>query len=336
MADMRPPRRSQNTVQTPLNAILGTEANLRLLRVLSRTETPMTAGELARRAQLGRTSVYPALEALESTGIVEFIGAGVRRQLRFRSEHPLGRALVDLFNAEAQRTTALVGALRESFAAISPRPSAAWLEGLNDELGGEESLSLWVVADPRSLPQLADALTDRISDVERRFGVQIAVSGLTRSEIERRASVEPERLAQVVPLDGVPPMALVTPAGKHSSSETLRSHGEHDTRARRLAIAVAAKLKRDPTLVQRARARIAEREKHASSGERRALREWLRMLDTAPGKLERILTDRSERATRLRQTLPALDLLTPSERNAVLSSETDEEARAAVGRTKRR
>jgi hypothetical protein len=281
--------------------------------------------------------VYPALEALESTGIVEFIGAGARRQLRFRSAHPLGRALVELFNAEAQRATALVGALRESFAAVSPRPSAAWLEGLNDERGGEESLSLWIVADPRSLPQLTDALTDRISDIERRFGVQIAVSGLTRSEIERRASAEPDRLAQVVLLDGVPPMAFVTPAGRRSSSESLRSHGEHDTRARRLAIAVAAKLKRDPILVQRARARITEREKHASSGERRELREWLKILDTAsPGKLEQILTDRSERATRLRQTLPALDLLTPSERKAVLSGETDEEARAAVARTKRR
>lgn len=334
---MRPPRRSQNTVQTPLNAILGTEANVRLLRVLSRTATPMTAGDLARRAQLGRTSVYPALEALESTGIVEFIGAGARRQLRFRSEHPLGGALVELFNAEAQRATALVGALRELFAAISPRPSAAWLEGLNDERGGEETLSLWVVADPRSLPQLTDALTDRIGGIERRFGVQIAVSGLTRSEIERRASVESERLAEVVPLDGVPPMAFVMPAGRRSASETFRSHSEPDTRARRLAIAVAAKLKRDPTLVQRARARIVEREKHASSGERRELREWLRMLDTAsPGMLERILTDRSERATRLRQTLPALDLLTPSERKAVLSSETDEEARAVVARIKRR
>lgn len=335
---MRPPRRSQNTVQTPLNAILGTEANVRLLRVLCRTETPMTAGELARRARLGRTSVYPTLAALEGTGIVEFIGAGVRRQLRFRSEHPLSRALVELFNAEAQRATALVGALRESIAASSPRPSAAWLEGLNDDRGGEESLSVWVVvANPRSLPELTDALTNQISDIERRFGVQIAVSGLTRSEIERKVGVEPERLAQVVPLDGVPPTAFVTPTGKRSSSETFRSHDEHDTRARRLAIAVAAKLKRDPTLVQRARARIAEREKHASSGERRELREWLGMLDTAPpGKLERLLIDRSERATRLRQTLPALDLLTPSERKAVLSSQTDEEARAVVARTKRR
>jgi hypothetical protein len=61
------------------------------------------------------------------------------------------------------------------------------------------------------------------------------------------------------------------------------------------------------------------------------------MLDTVPpGKLERILTDPGERATRLRQTLPALDLLTPSERKAVLSSETDEEARAVVAKTKRR
>lgn len=332
---MRMPRRPQNTLQAPLNAALGTEANVRLLRVLVLTDTPMTAGELARRAQLGRSSVYPALDSLKTTGVVEFIGTGAHRQLRFRSEHPLGRALADLFSAEANRVLALVDALRESFTTFSPHPTSAWLEGMNnDERGGEDALTLWVVADPRVLPQIADALNSRIGDIERRFGVQVAVNTASRSEIEHRASAESERFTGVVLLDGIPPAGLVT--STRSSAKNLRSHGEHDARARRLAIAVAAKLERDPSLVRRTRARIVDRERQASPAERRELREWLRMLDSAPGKLKRLLSDPGERGTRLRQTLPALDLLTSSERQAALTSETDEEAGRAVKRTKRR
>jgi hypothetical protein len=263
------------------------------------------------------------------TGVVELIGTGAHRQLRFRSEHPLGRALTDLFNAEANRVISLVDALRESFTTLSPHPTSAWLEGVdNDERGGEDALTLWVVADPKALPVIADALNARIGDIERRFGVQIAVNASSRSEIEQTAPAQAERFADVVLLDGIPPAALV--ASVRSSAKNLRSHGEHDTRARRLAIAVAAKLERDPSLVRRARARIVDRERQASPGERRELREWLRILDSAPGKLKRLLSDPGERGTRLRQTLPALDLLTPSERQAALASETDQEARTAV------
>jgi hypothetical protein len=50
----------------------------------------------------------------------------------------------------------------------------------------------------------------------------------------------------------------------------------------------------------------------------------------SPSRLRRFLVEPGERATRLRQTLPALDLLTPAERNAVLGSASDVEARAVV------
>ena len=76
---------------------------------------------------------------------------------------------------------------------------------------------------------------------------------------------------------------------------------------------------------------VAARAKTASPQERRELLEWERILATmSPARLERLLVEPSERATRQRQSLPALALLTPAERCAVLASKTDDEARAAV------
>ena len=331
---MRTPRRPENSLQAPLNRILGTETNVRLLRALALADMPLAAGELARRASLGRTSVYPALDALENSGIVELTGAGTQRHIRLRTKHPLARALTDLFAAEAGRIERLIAALRDALKDMAPRPTSAWAEGLGDmELG--ETLRVFVVGDPKALPSMTDYLSDRAVSIEREFGVELEIRGESRSEFESSAR-NAEALAQVVLLDGAPPLALIASSSKGSRASTkraVRSHEDHDARARRLAVAVAAKLKRDPGLVRLARQHVVERARKASPQERRELQEWARVLSTmAPGRLRRFLVESSERATRLRQTLPALGLLTPAERNAVLASESDEEARAAVSR----
>src|SRR5918993_2012421 len=131
---MRTPYRPENSLRAPLNRILGTETNVRLLRVLARANTPLSASELARRASLGRTSVYPALDALERTDIVEFTGVGAQRHVRLRAAHPLARAITGLFAAEAGRVDRLIAALRDAFKDMTPRPTSAWGEGL----GGTE------------------------------------------------------------------------------------------------------------------------------------------------------------------------------------------------------
>jgi hypothetical protein len=51
-----------------------------------------------------------------------------------------------------------------------------------------------------------------------------------------------------------------------------------------------------------------------------------------PARLRAFFVEDSERATRLRQSLPALNLLSAAERQAVLRSRTDEEVIAAVTR----
>src|SRR5688572_16496240 len=108
---MRHPKHRQNRLLRPLNEILGTQANVRLVRALALSAVSLTSGELASRAQLGRTSIYPALRELESAGVVEFVGAGSHRQVQLRERHPLARVLKDLFRAEARRVDELITAL---------------------------------------------------------------------------------------------------------------------------------------------------------------------------------------------------------------------------------
>ncbi len=315
-----------------MNAILGTEGNVRALRVLALTGAPITAGELARRARLGRTSIYPALETLEKTGIIEFTGIGSQRQVAFRKQHPLARTLISLFTAEEQRVNALLSAVRERFEKLSLRPASAWIEGISDPDGSRDfELKLWIVAEPKSVSHFTRAISEAIGDVEKMYGVNFDILGLTRSELESIAKKDAKQLEEAAVISGVPPTALLSKTKTSRSAPLTGSHSEHDARSRRLAVAIAAKLKRDPSLVGIASAHVNRRMKSASPGERHELQEWLRILASLPpAQLRKFLEDESERSRRLRQTLPALGLLTPAERDAVLASRTDAEARAAV------
>jgi hypothetical protein len=94
---------------------------------------------------------------------------------------------------------------------------------------------------------------------------------------------------------------------------------------------MAAKIKRDPGLIATAEAQVRRRVPKASPRERRELTEWIRILSTmSSARLQRFLVEDSERAVRLRQTLPMLNILSPAEREAVVRSQTDADVLAAI------
>jgi DNA-binding Lrp family transcriptional regulator len=329
---------SQSRLRAPLNEILGTEANVRLLRVLSLAGTSLTASELGQRAGLGRTSVYPRLSALEATGIIEYVGVGIQRQVRFRRDHPLGRAIESLFRSEASRLDALVDQLRSVFGSPSSRlVLSAWLDGtaLTDRVtpeaqGNTDFMTCYVVADAKTLHGILEDVRSRLPKVEQRFEVNIDTVGMTRSEIGSRLT--PAAFRDPVLLAGVPPLALLDDSEMKSARE-LRNrvvHEYHDDSAHRLAHAIALRLKQDPSRGRIARAHVQKRMRLASKQEQLELKEWLRLLSLPPAILQRFLVDPSPRATRLRQSLPALGLLTPREREAVLQAQTEEEVKAIV------
>ncbi|MGH7662797.1 MAG: winged helix-turn-helix domain-containing protein [Gemmatimonadaceae bacterium] len=313
---MRPTAKHESALRTPLNDILATEANVRMLRVLTESRAPLNASELARRSLLQRSSVHRALKALETTGLIARVGAGVRSQVRLSSDHPLAPAIEALFGAERGRVSAIISGLKRTVAGLRPPPTAAWLEGpvanRSDRPG--DALVLRIIDGAAALGDTTDKLWAAVEDLERRLDVTVEVRGSTPADLAAMLPDEHDNLRDAIPLLGVPPLGFLAEA-QPVRGRPIRAHADLDARARAIASALAGRIGRNPSLIRDARARIALRLAEASSGERRELEEWDRLLrSTSPARLRRFLVDPGERATRLRQTLPFLGVLTDAEK----------------------
>jgi hypothetical protein len=96
----------------------------------------------------------------------------------------------------------------------------------------------------------------------------------------------------------------------------VRSHAWIDQRSLALHERVAAKLERDPALLDVARDNL---ERWLRTTDSASLLEWRHLLDvTSLAALLELLRSRDERAIRLRQSSPFAGLLTPDEREQIL------------------
>ena len=79
-----------------------------------------------------------------------------------------------------------------------------------------------------------------------------------------------------------------------------------------------------PSLVERAQRNLERRLRDASPGEHKVLEEWAQILRTTSlPRLRRFLVEDSERATRLRQSLPFVEAVTPQEIDEQLEHDRD-------------
>ncbi|MBR9990237.1 MAG: hypothetical protein KFH98_10795 [Gemmatimonadetes bacterium] len=85
---------------------------------------------------------------------------------------------------------------------------------------------------------------------------------------------------------------------------------------------LADHLAEDPSIIHRAIEWIDERERNASGIPAGDLAEWRSILSTlSVRQVQALLVEQSERADRLRQSLPFVDVLTPRERALVFREE---------------
>jgi DNA-binding transcriptional ArsR family regulator len=289
--------------------MLGTEANVRVLRVLSNLRVPVSASEIAKRAELQRSSVHRALRMLEESGIVAYVGTGVHSQIELRSESPLARPIRQLFEAEQTRYDELLLALKKTAASIEPPPQAVWIEGsvaAGKDLPADQ-LVLTVVDNSRQLASSTERLRDLLERVEKRFDVLVEVRGRSQADLEALSNEESEQLLDAISVLGVPPGGILSRHKDLWRARNIRAHGDHDERALAYGHALASAIGKDPSLVADARRYLARRWRTASAAERKELAEWRRILSSAsPAQLRRLLTDPGERGTRLRQTIPFL------------------------------
>ena len=98
----------------------------------------------------------------------------------------------------------------------------------------------------------------------------------------------------------------------------MKDHRLIDERSLAFDRIVASKLRRDPVLIEKARANVARWLQSCAKGARPDLLEWQRLLDGPLAELVTLLEATNERATRLRQSSPFCGILTPDERLGIL------------------
>lgn len=322
---MRPVLNRQSALKAPLNEILAREANVRILRVLSETDGPVSASRLAELTGLHVSGIARTVAHLEERGVVETVGAGARRPVQFRRTHPLAPAIAALFHAERARFATIVDRLTDAARRTSPPPRAAWLQGpvVEDQDALNEPLVLGLLCGARDVESTVASFEAALGDLENEQDITVEIRGRTEADLATGTDEELEALRQVLPLLGPPPLSILNVKTKTPRASSRRSytHAELDARARDLARAIALRLQTDPSLVARARAHIADRLPHATAGEQRELREWERILRTMSlPRLRRFLVDTGERATRLRQTFPFIGILAADERDELIEA----------------
>jgi DNA-binding Lrp family transcriptional regulator len=317
---MRPAKTPQSFLRAPLNWVLGTEANVRILRELAATDFPLGRAELAERCGLSLPGASAAIDKLRRTGVIEIVGAGGQQQLRLREGHPLRGAIQALFRAEAVRAAALLDELR-SVAAGTASLRAAWIEGpvADGSDDPNEPVVFAFLAGSRDVSRLETALREAMAPIEREYDVTIEVRGRTEADLATGDAVQERGLRGARGLFGPHPTSYL--AGESEPVGEARppaSHATRDEQALSTASWIADRLDRDPGLPERARSWLVHRIHDASERERNELMEWLRLLETTSiPRLQHALLATSERSVRLRQSNPFLPVLTDAERSAL-------------------
>lgn len=308
----------------PLNEILGIQTNVRILRLLTEVETPLGRSEIARRVELVPTGVRRAIDDLIELGIVEGVGTGRRRPVRLREEHPLADALARLFREERERFETLLDDFRAAVRSVEEPVQGAWIESAlarqRDEPG--DVVRVGIATSPNEVERATTELNRLLVRIGGDHDVPIEARGYTSADLEALHATGEWDLDDVEVLHGLDPSHLLSAGDVDRESP----HGEiphslRDRQSRELARVIAERLEQDPSLLREARRYLSKRLEEASPGEAKELREWAELLEHwSVRRIRDFLLSDSERATRLRQSLPFLHVLTPAEREQILET----------------
>jgi DNA-binding MarR family transcriptional regulator len=306
---MRPIVFNQNSLRHPLNELLGTPAQVRLLRVLANeVDGPLTTVNAAELAGLTIPGAHKALKRLVQSGFVVRVGAGRRHQYELYRSEKLVRAIAALFQSEKERYEDLLSAIKNKLDQLVPFTHAAWIQEIPNEFG--DPLILGVLHETRHLSGYIQRLKKQLYQVEREFDLTIEVNGYTKADLPE---LEAEK---VTPLYGVLPFP-----GEYSRKmrPAPMAHGKKDQQVLKLSRRIAKAIEFDTSLVRRAREHVQRMLKIDHGSATKDMEEWRDILESySIRRLSQFLRSTSQRANRLRQSNPFFAILTIEERNHFL------------------
>ena len=325
---MRPTSHPQSALRYPLTRLLGTEAHVRVLRVVLSSDIPIGVADLARRAALQASGVARVCARLEDLGAIEAVGRGARhRQYRRTARGPMIAQLAALFAEERQRAEAITERLRQAVRAGKTPIRAAWIEGPvaagTDRPG--DPLVVGILVEPAVADRARQELERLLLALDAYGDVLVEVRTLTIADLATADAQRRAELESALPLLGPPPLDIArTRRPTRGASRAPRATRHVDLEGRSLAVArlLAEHLRRDPSLVEEARRYLERRIPRASPGERLELEEWQRLIATLSiARLRRFLVRDDARGRRLRQSSPFLAALSADERRALLAAQ---------------
>ena len=303
---MRPIASGQSLFRYPLNEIFGTQAHVRLLRVMaSEVEAPLNLSDLAKRSGLTVPGTKKAIARLVRSGFVRPVGGGRHRQYEIRRSDRLMQITIDLFKEERDRFDRLCSAIAKAVSGLSPPPHAAWLRIESEQI--DEPLTVGVLHDAGQLTPAKNRLRDLLNGIEKDHNVTLELEGYTKAEM---ADVTLDK-AHIL-------YGYISAQGRRAAdtSGPPLTHQEKDLRLQDIARRLANAVEGDASLVSRAKIHLDRLLREDQGAATNDLKEWRNILEMYPlYRLLRFLQSSSERANRLRQSNPFFAVLTPEERS---------------------
>lgn len=304
---MRPIAIEQNVIRYPLNELLGTPANVRLMRMLAdEVIGPIGASEAAERTGLTLAGARRALVRLAKTGFVQRVGGGRSHRYVLRESDPITNTIRELFQNESKRYRVLRSQVREAVENL-PEIQAAWIDSPPTQIG--KPLQIGILSDSRSLVYLGDQVRNRLAEVEREFDLIIEIRTFSQAD------------APDLFLEGAELLAGYIDTGISSSD---RTHAERDERAAQFSSAIAKILDSDPSLIKRASRYLEFLLEDSQGSASHDIREWHDILTRySTQRIKDFLVAETPRAKRLRQSSPFFAVLDTKERDKVTAATDD-------------
>jgi predicted nucleotidyltransferase len=186
---MRPPAKAASHFRTPLDMVLGTVANVRVLRALSEHGGALATRTLASRAHLTRQAVLNAILRLRALGLVDEVGQARATSYRLNEAHPLQPALRALFATERERSERLLEEIRATAQSLKPRPIAVWLFGsvARGEDRADSDLDLAILSPEGAASRHEQAMMDALEPFFSEMLTRVSVIGLSPTDLRRIA-----------------------------------------------------------------------------------------------------------------------------------------------------
>lgn len=308
-----------------MSTLLGSRGHISVLRELLNAGSPLSHAALLERTDLSRQGVYDVVNRLTETGAVAFIGSGRQQLITLRGDYPFYAHLKELFTAELGRFENLIRELSEIIESQSIKPDSAWIFGPaaagTDTYG--EAVQVALLGSLSAIEELTREFRAKLSDsnLEIMFDVTIESRGITKADLLTKPYLTD---AAIIHLWGVYPLTEKTSS---DSSRALRSnHKEIDQKQLTDAKAWSELLASYPEIIPRTISYLDREIPKRTTGEKLELSEWKHILEITPmQRLKKLLASDSQRANRLRQSLPFWPVLTEHERSKFMSLSQSEE-----------